>query len=144
MLHTLKPSRGSRKAKKRLGRGNAGKGGTTAGKGTKGQKARSGGWKGGSFEGGQTPLLLRLPKAGGFRNPTRVEYEIVNLRDLERLPEGSYDIAALREHRLVHGGRPVKILGMGKVTKRLELTVDAVSAGAKEAIEKAGGKITLV
>jgi large subunit ribosomal protein L15 len=81
---------------------------------------------------------------GGFKNPTRVEYEVINLRDLEKLEPGSYDILMLKELRLVGGRRQVKILGEGMLTKKLELKVDAVSRKAKEGIEKAGGKVLLV
>ncbi|MBU2213939.1 50S ribosomal protein L15 [Patescibacteria group bacterium] len=144
MLHELQPSPGSKHTRRRKGRGSGSGRGTTAGKGTKGQQSRAGASRKFGFEGGQTPLLTRQPKFGGFRNPNRVEFEVVNLADLEMLSAGSYDIAALREAKILRTKRPVKILGRGEVTKKLELTVNAASKTAKEAIEKAGGSISFV
>jgi len=144
MLNQLRPAPGSKRTRKRKGRGNSAGGGTTAGKGTKGQRSRAGASRKFGFEGGQTPLLMRQPKLGGFRNPNRVEYEVVNLADLERLSAGSYDIAALREAKLLRTKRPVKVLGRGEVTKKLELKVNAASKTAKEVIEKAGGSVSIV
>ncbi len=144
-LHALKPYRGSRKTKKRVARGSAAGGGTTAGRGTKGQQSRTGKGKNLGFEGGQTPLVMRQPKLGGFINPNRVHYEVINISELEyKLDAGSYDVAALRKARIVRTKRPVKLLGKGTVKKKFSVTVDAVSGGAKEAIEKAGGSVTLV
>ena len=129
----------------RIGRGNAGKKGTFCGRGVKGQKSRSGSGKGPQFEGGQTPLVRRQPKRGGFRNPTREEYQIVNIDTLEaRLEAGAYNVDSLKEARLVDGKLPVKVLGRGKLTKKFELTVDAVSGSAKKAVEAAGGSITIL
>ncbi len=143
-LHSLKPYRGSRKAKKRVARGSAAGGGTTAGRGTKGQQSRTGKGRRLGFEGGQTPLIMRQPKLGGFRNPNRVAYEVINIGELERkLDAGTYDVAALRQSRVVRTKRPVKLLGKGEVKKKFVVTVHAASAGAKEAIEKAGGSVTL-
>ncbi|MCF7844263.1 MAG: 50S ribosomal protein L15 [Kiritimatiellales bacterium] len=144
MLHTIKPTPGSKSAQKRKGRGSGSGNGTTAGKGTKGQRSRAGASRRFAFEGGQTPLLMRQPKLGGFKNPNRVECEVVNLSDLETLTAGKYDVTALREAKLLRTKRPVKILGRGEVTKKLELTVDAASKTAKEAIEKAGGSVEIV
>lgn len=89
-------------------------------------------------------LLRRQPKMGGFLQPRRVAYEIVNIGGLDVLPAGSYDADGLHEHRMVRKGRPVKILGKGTLTKKFELTVHAISKSAKEAVEKAGGIITIV
>lgn len=145
MLHTLKPYKGARKARTRVGRGRGSGKGTFSGRGVKGQGARSGGGKGPQFEGGQTPLIRRQPKRGGFRNPNRQEYEVLNLDTLEaRLDTGNYDTDALREARLVGGRLPVKILGRGKLTKKLGLTVHAASKTARDAVEKAGGSVTIV
>jgi large subunit ribosomal protein L15 len=145
MLHALKPNIGSKKPKKRLGRGNGSGLGTFCGKGVKGQKARAGRGKGAQFEGGQTPLIRRQPKLGGFRNPNREEYEVLNLDSLEeRLESGSYDIEGLKEARLVDGKLPVKLLGRGKLTKKFTLSVHAVSKSAKEAVSSAGGSVKIV
>jgi len=144
MLHTIKPAPGARKARKRIARGNSGKGGTTAGKGTKGQQSRSGHTRRFGFEGGQSPLLRRQPKLGGFRNPRRKEYEVLTLAALEaKMPAGSYDKAALREAKLISTKKPVKLLATGEVKKKFVLTVDAASAKAKEAVEKAGGSVKI-
>jgi large subunit ribosomal protein L15 len=143
MLHLLKSSTGSRKKKMRVGRGNGSKG-TFSGKGCKGQKARSGGVKGHGFEGGQTPLIRRQPKRGGFRNPTHEDFEVLNIDTLEqRLEAGTYTVDDLKEKRLVDGSLPVKVLGRGTVAKKFDLTVHAASKGAKSAIEKAGGSVTV-
>ena len=144
MLHQLKPNKGSKRPKKRLGRGNGSGLGTFCGKGVKGQKSRAGRGKGPQFEGGQTPLIRRQPKLGGFRNPNREEYEVVNLDAIEeRLKPGSYDTDGLKEARLVGGKLPVKILGRGKLTKKFVLSVHAVSKSAREAVEKVGGSINI-
>jgi large subunit ribosomal protein L15 len=145
MLHTLRPAYGSTKRRKRVARGNSGKGGTTAGRGTKGQQSRTGKGRKFGFEGGQTPLLRRQPKLGGFLAPRSQDYEAVNIDTLEsRLPAGEYDVAALKEHRLVDGSRSVKILGRGTVSKKFVLKVHAASKSAKEAVKKAGGSIAIV
>lgn len=145
MLHTLKPARGSVHRRKRVARGTSGKGGMTAGRGFKGQHARTGKGMRLGFEGGQVPLLMRQPKLGGFINPTREEFEVVNLDDLETMLEaGTYDVESLRAKKLVRTRKPVKLLGRGTVTKKLSLTVNAASKSAKSAIEKAGGSLTLL
>lgn len=144
MLHTLSPAPGSRKNRKRVARGSSAGGGTTAGRGTKGQQSRTGKGRNFGFEGGQTPLLMRQPKLGGFTNPCRKEYEVITLETLEaKLPAGSYDVASLHEARLARTKKPIKILARGEVKKKFNLTVDAASKGAIEAIKKAGGDITL-
>ena len=144
MLHTLSPAKGSRKSAKRKGRGSASGNGTTAGKGTKGQRSRSGASRRFGFEGGQTPLILRQPKLGGFKNPRRKEYEPINLSSLETLGAGKYDVADLKDKGVVKTNKPVKILGSGALTVKIDVTANAVSKTAKEAIEKAGGSVTVV
>jgi large subunit ribosomal protein L15 len=97
------------------------------------------------FEGGQMPLIRRQPKLGGFKTPGRITYEVVNLYTLEeKLSDGTYDVAALKAHDLVHGKGKVKILGEGTITKKLSLTVHAASKSATKAIEKAGGSVTIL
>ena len=144
-LNELSPAKGSRKNRKRVGRGHGSGSGKTSGRGHKGQKSRSGGSIPAWFEGGQLPLTRRLP-IKGFTNYTRREYEVINLRDLERSGlEGTVTIAVLRAAGIVtRSKKPVKILAMGEVTKALDLKVNAVSAKAKEKIEAAGGTIELV
>lgn len=143
MLHTLKAAPGSRKPKKRVGRGSSAGQGTTAGRGTKGQGSRAGHKSKFGFEGGQTPLIRRQPKLGGFKNPNRKEYEVINLADLERvLDAGKYDADALKKAELIKTNKPVKLLARGEVQKKFDLTISAASKTAIAAIEKAGGKVT--
>jgi large subunit ribosomal protein L15 len=145
MLHTLHPTQGSTKKRKRVARGNASGTGTTAGRGTKGQQSRVGKGRKFGFEGGQIPLLRRQPKLGGFRSPRKIFYEIVNLDIVEeKLPAGSYDVAQLKAARVVRTNRPVKLLAGSALTKKYVLSAHAASKGAKAAIEKAGGSLTLV
>jgi large subunit ribosomal protein L15 len=137
-IHDLKPAPGSKRAPRRVGRGIAGKGGKTAGRGMKGQGAR--GTVKPGFEGGQTPLHRRTPKAKGFKNPFRVEYAVVNLDTLEGFDAGStVDPAALRAKGLVHKQGLVKVLARGEVSKSLTVRAHAFSAKAVQAIEAAGG-----
>ena len=140
-LHDLKPAPGSKRAKQRVGRGEGSKG-KTAGRGTKGTKARYQVPVG--FEGGQMPLHMRLPKLRGFKNPFRVEYQVVNLNELERLfPEGGdVTVEALVEKGAVRPRRLVKILGDGDVTKAFNITADKWSASAEAKITAAGGTIS--
>ncbi len=144
-LNELKPSPGSRRAKKRLGRGQGSGTGGTSGKGHKGQNSRSGGGVRPGFEGGQMPLQRRLPKRG-FTNIFRTQVAEVNLRDLNRFEEGAVvDTAALVSAGLVKGSFDlVKVLGAGELTKPLTLKVNRISAGALAKVEKAGGKVELV
>lgn len=144
MLHNLRPAYGSTQKRKRVARGNSGKGGTTAGRGTKGQQSRTGKGRAFGFEGGQTPLLRRQPKLGGFTKPRSFDYEPVNLDSIEKLPAGEYDVAALKLHKLVHGKRQVKLLGRGTLTKKFVIKVHAASKSAKEAVKKAGGSVAIV
>lgn len=141
-VHHLKPAEGSRKKKIRVARGESGKRGKTAGRGTKGQKARNSTRVG--FEGGQTPLHRRLPKMRGFKNPFRVEFEIVNVDRLEKEFKAGDEITpeALRAKGLVpKRQRPVKILGQGEISKAFTVKVDAASKSAAEKIRAAGGTV---
>jgi large subunit ribosomal protein L15 len=144
-LSDLKPNPGSRKRKTRVGRGiSAGKG-KTAGRGTKGQGARAGGGKGPYFEGGQLPLVRRLPFKRGFNNIFRIEHQEVNLDDLQkRFPDGG-DItpAALKEKGLIRDAdKPIVILGRGEVTGKFNVQAHRITKGTQEKIEKAGGSFT--
>ena len=133
------------KKRKRIGRGDASGWGTTAGRGNKGEKSRSGGAKGQYFEGGQTPLIRRLPKRG-FTNIFRVDYEVVNLGRLNDvcLEGGIIDIVYLSEKGIVNKGKPVKILGDGELSKKVTIKAHAFSKSAKEKIEQAGGIIEVL
>jgi large subunit ribosomal protein L15 len=141
-LATLKPPAGSRKKKKRVGRGNGSGHGGTAGKGAKGQNARSGHSVRPNFEGGQMPLSRRLPKIG-FKNPMRRIIATVNIEQLKRFPEGSIvDRESLLTLGLVkRKADGIKVLGDGQIDYPLSLRVDLVSSGARQKIEAAGGKI---
>ena len=136
-LHDLSPAKGSRRAPKRLGRGPGSGTGKTAGKGHKGQKSRSGYSRRLGFEGGQMPLIRRVPKRG-FTNIFRKEVEVVNLRDLSEL-EGEVTPELLAEKGLVRRGRPVKILGDGEITAALMIKAHHFSGTARTKIEAAGG-----
>lgn len=140
-VHHLRPAPGAKTAKTRVGRGEASKG-KTAGRGTKGTKARYQVPE--SFEGGQTPLHMRLPKMRGFKNPFKVEYQVVNLDKISALfPEGGdVSVADLVAKGAVRKGQPVKVLGTGELTVAVNLTVQKFSASAKEKVEAAGGTIT--
>lgn len=138
LLSTLRPKKGSTSKSKRLGRGRGSGQGGTGGKGHKGQKARSGGSIIRGFEGGQTPLARRLPKFGFTNKMFTTRYEVVNLKDLDKL-SGDVTLDSLKASGLVKKG-PVKILGDGKLTKALNVKAHKFSAKAKEAIESAGGK----
>lgn len=140
-LHHLRPAPGAKKAKTRVGRGEASKG-KTAGRGTKGTRARNTVRPG--FEGGQMPLHMRLPKLRGFKNPFRVEYQVVNLNKLQELyPEGGkVTVDDLVARRVVRKNHPVKVLGTGDVNKSFDIEVDKWSTSAQEKVNKAGGTIT--
>jgi len=145
ILSRLKPSVGSKKSRKRVGRGPGSGLGKTSGKGEKGQKARTGpkGVKIG-FEGGQMPLQRRMPKRG-FKNPFRTEYVAVNVEDLDRFPKGSVIRPVdIQGARLAPKRRPIKILGNGEVKKPLTVMAHAFSESAVAKIEKAGGKAVQV
>ena len=144
MLHTLKPAAGSRKKSKRVARGNSAGGGTTAGRGTKGQQSRVGKGRRLGFEGGQTPLIRRQPKLGGFTPPRQVKFEVVTLANLEKLlPAGTYTVADLTARGIVSRNKPVKLIGNTALTKAFVVTVNAASKGAKEVVKKAGGSVTV-
>lgn len=140
-VHHLRPAPGAKTAKTRVGRGEASKG-KTAGRGTKGTKARYQVPAG--FEGGQMPLHMRLPKLRGFKNPFRVEFQVVNLDKLAALyPEGgSVTVEGLVAKGAVRKGQPVKVLGNGEITVKLDVTVDRVSGSAKDKILAAGGTVS--
>jgi large subunit ribosomal protein L15 len=165
-LHDLKPAPGSRKAKRRVGRGIAAGQGKTAGRGTKGQKARAGGKIPAWFEGGQTPLHQRIPKLRGFTNLFKVQYEVVNIGDIARLVElgeleggempgskaskkGPAPIT-INQEILRAGGlirrldRPMKVLGGGELSTALFVVADAFSASARSKIEAAGGTVSIL
>ena len=144
-LHNLRPRPGSRHRVKRLGCGESSGHGKTSGKGTKGQKARSGGSIRLGFEGGQMPLIRRLPKRGFNNAAFHKHYAIVNLRDLNSFEAGSIvNEQVLRESNLVRGYFVgIKILGDGELKHGLTVEADKVSAAARDKIEKVGGKITL-
>ena len=140
-VHHLRPAPGAKTARTRVGRGEASKG-KTAGRGTKGTKARYQVPE--RFEGGQTPLHMRLPKLRGFKNPFKTEYQVVNLDRISALfPEGgAVGVDELVAKGAVRDGHLVKVLGSGDVSAKIDLTVDAFSASAKEKVEAAGGSIT--
>jgi large subunit ribosomal protein L15 len=144
-LNNLRRPEGAHRAKKRLGRGPGSGTGKTAGKGHKGQKARAGGKVPAWFEGGQMPLLRRLPKRG-FKSHKENDFEVVNVKDLARIEEEMITPAILHEHGLIDLGRglPVKLLGKGELERKVTIQVDAVSAGARKKVEDAGGAVELL
>jgi large subunit ribosomal protein L15 len=141
-VHHLKPAPGSHTKKTRVGRGEGGKRGKTAGRGTKGTKARYQVSVG--FEGGQMPIHMRLPKLKGFKNRFRVEYQVVNVAMLNKLfPEGgTIGVDELVEAGAVRKGEPVKVLGNGDLSVKLDITANAFSGAAREKITAAGGSVT--
>jgi large subunit ribosomal protein L15 len=141
-VHDLAPAPGSRRDRRRVGRGIAGKGGKTAGRGTKGQGARNNIKPG--FEGGQLPLVQRIPKLKGFKNPFRVEYVVVNLEVLEAFDGTVVTPETLRERGLVHKHGLVKVLGRGTLGRAVQVSAHAFSASARAAIEAAGGTVTVL
>ena len=165
-LHDLKPAPGSKKAKRRVGRGIAAGQGKTAGRGTKGQKARAGGTIPAWFEGGQTPLHQRIPKLHGFTNIFKIDYEVVNIGDIARFAEagefeggdmpggtsskkGAAPITINQEILRAAGlvrrlDRPMKILGGGELSTALFVVADAFTASARTKIEAAGGTVSVL
>lgn len=142
-VHHLRPAPGAKTAKTRVGRGQGSKG-KSAGRGTKGSAARKGVPE--NFEGGQMPLHMRVPKLRGFKNPFRVEYQVVNLDRLAALfPEGgTLGVAELVAAGAVRAGQPVKVLGTGEISAPVQVTAHAFSTSAKEKIAAAGGSTTEV
>ncbi|WP_375423615.1 50S ribosomal protein L15 [uncultured Friedmanniella sp.] len=140
-VHHLRPAPGAKTAKTRVGRGEGSKG-KTAGRGTKGSGARRNIPE--NFEGGQMPMHMRIPKLRGFKNPFRVEFQIVNLDRIGTLfPEGGQiGVAELVSAGAVRSGHPVKVLGTGEISVPVQVTADAFSASAKEKIAAAGGSTT--
>lgn len=136
-IHDLQPTDGSNKRKKRKGRGIAGPGGKTAGRGMKGQKARSKVPVG--FEGGQMPLIQRVPKLRGFNNPFRVEYQAINLDTIAESGLAEVSPDTLYANGLISKGALVKVLGRGTLSGAVTVSAHAFSASAKAAIESAGG-----
>lgn len=143
-IHDLSPTEGSRKGRKRVGRGHgSGKGGRS-GRGQDGQLSRSGGGKGPGFEGGQNPLYMRLPKLPGFKNHFRVEYAVVNVSRLEeKYDKGeTVDIDSLFDRGIIKSKTvPVKVLAGGEITKSLTINVDKISGAARTKVEAAGGTV---
>ena len=141
-IHDLQPVPGSNRRKKRVGRGIGGKGGKTAGRGTKGQKARS--KVPTSFEGGQMPLHMRIPKLKGFNNPFRVEYHGINLDVIEGAGLDEVNPKALHAKGLAHKGALVKVLGRGELTRAVTVKAHAFSKTAEAAIIAAGGTVEIL
>ena len=140
-LHDLRPTAGANKPKTRVGRGEASKG-KTAGRGTKGTGARK--QVPAAFEGGQMPIHMRLPKLKGFKNPNHVEYQVVNVADLAKAFPNGGDVtkADIVAAGLVRKNQPVKVLGNGELSVKLNVTADKFSKSAVEKIEAAGGSTT--
>ena len=144
--HQLRPAKGARRKRKRVGRGDASGDGTYSGRGMKGQKARSGGGIRPGFEGGQLPLYLRLPAIRGFTNIFRKEYSTVNVEKLDAFPENS----KVTPKDLINAGfvrnskKPVKVLGEGTIKKPLTVEAHGFSKSAKQKIEAAGGTVTKI
>jgi large subunit ribosomal protein L15 len=142
-LHHLRPAPGSKTAKTRVGRGEGSKG-KTSGRGTKGTKARY--QVPVAFEGGQMPIHMRLPKLKGFKNPFKVEFQVVNLDKLNELfPQGgAVSVEDLVTKGAVRKGQPVKVLGQGDISVAVQVSANAFSGSAKEKIEAAGGTTTVL
>jgi large subunit ribosomal protein L15 len=136
-LHHLRPAKGAKKARTRVGRGRAGTRGKTAGRGMKGTGAR--GTIRAGFEGGQMPLIRRIPKLKGFKNPNRVEFAPVNVEILAKYFDEDVTPEALYKHGLAHKGAKIKVLARGELDKKLTVKAHAFSKAAKEKIEAAGG-----
>jgi large subunit ribosomal protein L15 len=144
-LSNLRRPEGAHRARKRLGRGPGSGTGKTAGRGHKGHKARSGGKTPAWFEGGQMPLIRRLPKRG-FKSRKKNDFEVVNVKDLARIEEETITPAVLHENGLVDLGRglPIKVLGKGEIDRKVTVKAHAISAGARKKIEDAGGAVELL
>jgi large subunit ribosomal protein L15 len=143
-LHDLKPAPGAHRKARRVGRGTGSGRGKTSGRGQKGQNARSEGFRLG-FEGGQMPLSQRLPKLPGFKNPFKKIYAVVNISKLSRFENGTrVDAEALVEAGIIKAGRDLKVLGAGRMKRKLNVEAHAFSNSAREAIEKAGGTVKVL
>ncbi len=144
-LNELRPAKGAVKNRKRLGRGQGSGTGGTSGRGHKGHKSRSGGGQAVGFEGGQMPIYRRLPK-GGFKNISRVEYQVINVDDLNRCePNSEVTPALLKELELARKlTQPVKLLGHGSLDRAVKVRVHAASASARQKVEEAGGTVELL
>jgi len=144
-LNELRPAKGATKKRKRVGRGQGSGTGHTAGKGEKGQKSRSGGSPHTWFEGGQMPLIRRVPKVG-FHSRNRVEHQVINVSELNRFEANTeVTLEVLLASRLVRKKNlPVKILGNGEIDRALKITVDAASATAISKVEAAGGSLNVL
>lgn len=141
-LHDLKPAKGSTQKRKRVGRGPGSGLGKTAGKGHKGQKSRSGYRHNLTFEGGQMPLVRRVPKRGFSNSLFRIEYAVINVGDLEALSSGKDAVInadLLADRGLVHRGRPLKVLGMGDLKRSIRVVANKFSESARAKIVAAGG-----
>ena len=133
-----------RKNRKRVGRGISAGQGKTCGRGHNGQKSRTGKKLRVTFEGGQTPLFMKLPQIKGFKNPNRVEFQVINVGDLEKVGSKDITLETLSAAGMIKRSAPIKILGTGEVKGKFNVKVEAVSASAKEKIEKAGGKVETI
>ncbi len=142
-ISDLRPAPGAVKRKKRVGCGPGSGHGKTSCRGHKGAGQHSAPEFDARFEGGQMPFYRRIPKRG-FNNPTRVEFEVINLTDLARFSEERITVDLLLEKKLVRRGRPVKVLGKGEVTRPLTVVAHAFSKSAVEKIQKAGGKVEII
>lgn len=145
-LSHLQPAPGSRRRPLRLGMGEGSGTGQTATRGQKGQRSRSGDGKQVGFEGGQTPLLRRIPKRGFTNGPFKIVYQSVALASIDRVFKNKAEVSIddLRIHRLIRGRKPVKILGDGDLKKAIKVSAHAFSRSAKDKIEKAGGKAEIL
>ncbi|MFN0092633.1 MAG: 50S ribosomal protein L15 [Acidimicrobiales bacterium] len=141
-IHDLAPPEGANRRRKRVGRGIGGKGGKTAGRGTKGQYARNTVRPG--FEGGQMPLVQRVPKLKGFKNPFRVEYQAINLDTIAESGLAEVTPETLHAHGLVHKGALVKVLGRGELGRSLTVRAHGFSKSAEAAITAAGGTVEVL
>ena len=143
-LHELRSPEGARRESRRVGRGTGSGRGKTSGRGQKGALARGQGFRLG-FEGGQMPLAQRLPKLGGFKNPFKKVYAVVNLTKLNRFQDGAtVELSDFAEAGLARAGMDVKLLGTGTLRRRLTIAAHAASESARAAIEAKGGALTLV
>lgn len=141
-LHDLKPAPGAHRERKRVGRGPGSGKGKTAGKGMMGQKARSGPNPYRTFEGGQNRLVRRMPYLRGFKNRWRIEYQVINVGDLDELPDDQeLTIEALVDAGAIRKGQPLKILGDGELSKKLVIHAHKFSGSARQKIEAAGGQV---